>query len=349
MEKRYGRVVGWGAYAPEKVVTNHHFAEYLDTNDEWIVQRTGIKERRFAAEHETTSTLGVIASERALAMANLRPTDLDLIIVANNLPDYIIPAISSQIQAKIGATNVPAFALGAGCTGFVYGLSVAYQFIETGVYENILVVGTELISRALDPNDRATVVLFGDGAGAFIVQAVDEACGLESFVLGSDGSLGHHLVLPAGGTAEPITHDVLNAGRQYLYMNGREVFRFASRVLGRAARQAVGQAGLTMDDIDWIVPHQANMRIIKSAARDMGLSLDRFIINVDRYANTSVASIPLAVVEGIEDGRIKPHHKLLLVAFGAGLTWGATVLQMAPTPQEQSEYMDSHVLVNGVA
>jgi 3-oxoacyl-[acyl-carrier-protein] synthase-3 len=325
-----GRITGWGAYAPDQVLTNQDLEQRLDTSDEWIVQRSGIRERHIAAEHETTASLAIKAASDALRRAALPAEALDLIIVATSTPDYLTPPVSSQIQHALGATDVPAFVLETGCTGFIYSLATAYQFIATGAYKTILVIGVELLSRHINWEDRSTAVLFGDAAGAVVIQASEEECGLRSFVLGSDGSQAHQIIVYAGGTAEPTNGDALAGGRHYIHMNGREVFKFASKVVGRASREAVAKAGLTLDDIDWIIPHQANLRIIQSAAREMGLPLERFVVNIENYGNTSAASIPLALTENLESGRIKPDDNLLLVSFGAGLTWGALVLQMAP-------------------
>ena len=245
-------------------------------------------------------------------------------------PGYLTPPVSSQIQHALGATHVPAFVLETGCAGFVCSLATAHQFIATGAHKTILVVGVALLSRHINWQDRSTAVLFGDAAGAVVIQATEESCGLRSFVLGSDGSQAHQIIVPAGGTVEPPNGNALANGRQYIQMNGREVFKFATRVVGRASREAVAKAGMTMDEIDWIIPHQANLRIIQSAAREMGLPLERFVVNIESYGNMSVASIPLALTENLESGRIKPDDNLLLVSFGAGLTWGALVLQMAP-------------------
>ncbi|MEZ4560964.1 MAG: beta-ketoacyl-ACP synthase III [Caldilineaceae bacterium] len=330
MQKINGRVTGWGAYTPSRVLTNDDLSTFLDTNDEWIVRRTGIRERHIAADHETTSTMAVEAAHRALAKAGLAPDDLDLIIVATSTPDHHTPPVSSEIQHALGATGVPAFVVVTGCTGFVYSMVTAYQFIATGAYKNILVIGVELLSRFVDWTDRSMSVLFGDAAGAVVVQATDETCGLQGFVLGSDGSQGEAIIMHGGGSKMPFGKEVLDNGAHYLYMNGREVFKFATRVVGPACRQALDMANLSMDDIDWIIPHQANYRIIQAAAEQMELPLERFVINIDRYANTSAASIPLALAEGLETGRIKPDDTLIFVAFGAGLTWGAMVTQLAP-------------------
>ena len=330
MGEIFGRIIGWGAYTPSQVLTNFDLEQRLDTSNEWIVQRSGIRERRIAADDETTATLAVNASQMALEKANIPAADLDLIIVATSSPDYLTPPVSSQVQHMLGAANTPAFVLETGCTGFIYSMATAYQFITTGTYRTILVIGVEIISRHVNWEDRSTAVLFGDAAGAVVIQASDEPCGLKGFVLGSDGSKMHQIIIPAGGTAEPMNEQALASGRQYIHMNGREVFKFASKVIGRACREAVDMAGMTLAEVDWIIPHQANLRIIQAAARDMKLPMDKFVVNIDKYGNTSAASIPLALSESIEEGRIRLDDKLLMVSFGAGLTWGAMVLQMSP-------------------
>lgn len=329
---RYGRVVGWGMYTPETIVSNDDLARRIDTSDEWIVQRSGIRQRHIAAPHETTSSMSVEAGRRALARAGLTPRDLDLIVVATGTPDYHTPPVSSLVQAGLGAIDVPAMTIGTGCTGFVYAYSVANQFIQTGAYNTILVIGAELLSRFVNWEDRSTCVLFGDAAGAVVIQATNEPCGLQSFILGSDGSLGENIIMRSGGSKKPFSAQSLADNEIYIEMNGREVFKFATRVVGRACRQALDGAGLTLDDIDWIIPHQANLRIIEAAAREMRIPVERFIVNIDRYANTSAASIPLALAEAVDSGKIKPTDRLLLVSFGSGLTWGAAVTQMAPRP-----------------
>ncbi len=331
MANLYGRIAGWGAYAPHRIVTNHELGKSLDTSDDWIVQRTGIRERHIADATETTCSMALEASWAALASANLPSTELDLIIVATSSPDYLTPPMSSQLQAALGATNVPAFVVVTGCTGFVYSLVVAQQFIASGAYRNILIVGVELLSRFLDWTDRSMCVLFGDAAGAVVMQADTQPCGVLGFVLGSDGANGQHIIMPAGGSARPFNASVLADGSQYLRMNGREVFKFATRVMGPACDQALQSAGMTMDDIDWIVPHQANLRIIQAAAREMKLPMERFVINIDRYANTSAASIPLALAESLNNGCMAKTGTLLLVSFGAGMTWAAAVVKLQPS------------------
>ncbi len=333
MEERYGRITGWGAYVPEKIITNHDLEEMVDTSHDWIVQRTGIHQRHVAAPDETTATMSVEAARRALRKANLAAADLDLIIVATTTGDHLTPPVSSQVQHMLGAANVPAFVLVTGCTGFLYGLTTAQQFIGSGAYHNILVIGAELLSRFIDWHDRSTCVLFGDAAGAFVLQASTEPCGVLGFDMGSDGSGGHHIIAPAAGSAEPVGPDTFKEGRQFIRMNGREVFRFATRILGETSQRSLAQAGLTLADIDMIVPHQANLRIIQAAARNMGLPLDRFLVKIDKYANTSAAAIPLAICDGLDAGEIGLEDRLLLVSFGAGLTWASAVLQMAPTSE----------------
>lgn len=326
MIQTYSQISGWGKYVPKNIVTNYDLEKTVDTSHEWIVQRTGIEQRHIAAEDETTSTMAVAAANDALEVAKLTPADLDLIIVATSTPDYFAPAISSTVQAKLGAT-CPAFTISTGCTGFVYSLVTAHQFIATGAFKRILVVGVELISRYIDWEDRNTCVLFGDGAGAVVVTPSATPRGVLGFDLGSRGEDGHHLMIEGGGTVHPLTQEVIENGQNYLSMNGREVFKFATRVLPQSTMAVLNNAGLSLDDIDLIIPHQANARIIELAVRKMNLDPQKVFVNVNKYGNTSAASIPLALVEALEEGRIKPDDKLALVSFGAGLTWASAVVQ----------------------
>jgi 3-oxoacyl-[acyl-carrier-protein] synthase-3 len=328
--KLYGNIIGWGKYIPPKVITNADLERTLDTSDEWIVERTGIHERHIVSEGESTSQMSIAAAKDALDMAGIRPRDLDLIIVATSSPDYLTPPISSQIQHGLGANKVGAFTLVTGCTGFVYALATAQQFIASGAYENILVVGAELLSRFIDWNDRATCILFGDGAGAVVMQATDVPSGVLSYVLGSDGSGGGHLILPGGGAANPPSQQTLDMGMHKLRMNGREVFKFATRVLGRSLREVISEAGLQTEDIDLFIPHQANARIIESAARAVNLPEEKVFVNINKYGNTSAASIPIALCEAFEEGRAKVGDTIALVAFGAGLTWASAVIKITP-------------------
>lgn len=327
--KLYGNIIGWGKYVPSRVITNAELEQTLDTSNEWIVTRTGIHERHIVEEGEATSQMSIAAAKDALAMAKVHPKDLDLIIIATSSPDYLTPPISSQVQHGLGARNVGAFTLVSGCTGFLYALSTAQQFIASGMCNTILVVGAELLSRFIDWNDRATCVLFGDGAGAVVVQATDVPSGVLSYVLGSDGSGWEHLILPAGGAVNPPTQETLDKGLHSVRMNGREVFKFATRVLGKALREAIKQAGLETEDIDLFIPHQANIRIIQSAARFAKLPEEKVFVNINKYGNTSAASIPIALCEAFEEGRAKIGDRLAFVAFGAGLTWAATVVKIA--------------------
>jgi 3-oxoacyl-[acyl-carrier-protein] synthase-3 len=322
---KYGRIVGWGKHAPARVLTNADLANMVDTSDEWIVTRTGIHQRHIAGVSETTSTMSVAASRAALVQAGLLPTDLDLIILATSSPDSLLPAASSLVQEMLGA-KCGAFQLQAGCTGFVYGLATAQAFISTGLHKNVLVIGTETISRNVDWKDRETCVLFGDGAGAVIVQACDEPTGVLSFVLGSDGSGAAHLHIKMGA-GEVMTPETIQRGDHFVRMNGREVFKFATRVMGQAATEAILQAGMSLADIDLLIPHQANLRIIELAARHLNLPMDKVFVNIQDYGNTSAASIPIALVEAIEQGRCKEGDNLCLVGFGAGLTWAAAVVR----------------------
>jgi 3-oxoacyl-[acyl-carrier-protein] synthase-3 len=298
----------------------------VDTDDEWIVARTGIKQRYIANGKETTASLGVKAAKAALDTADISPNNLDLIIVATSTPEHNFPSTASLIQDKLGASKAGAFDMGAACTGFVYALSVAGQIIQSGAINTVLVIGSETLSKIVNWEDRSTCVLFGDGAGAFVLQGSEVPGGILTSVLRSDGSGGDLLKVPAGGSALPASYDTLRDNLHTITMNGREVFRFATRVMADACREVVSAAGMTMDDIDFIVPHQANARIIEAAARNLNLPLDMFIMNMDRYGNTSAASIPLALCEAVADNRIKPHNNLVFVAFGGGLTWGATLV-----------------------
>ncbi len=333
MALRHTSIVGWGKYVPQRVITNQDLEKTLDTSDEWIVTRTGIRQRHIVAEHECTSDMAIAAARQALEMAGVEARDLGLIIVATSSPDYLTPPVSSQVQHALGAKDVGAFTLVAGCPGFIYGLVTAQQYIAAGFCDNVLIIGAELISRFVDWQDRTTAVLFGDGAGAVVLQVSNQPGGVLSAVLGSDGSGAEHLILPAGGAKLPPSQETLDQGLHTLRMNGRQVFRFASRVLGKALRQAIQQAGMTVDDVDLFIPHQANARIIESAARYVGLPREKVFVNIERYGNTSAASIPIALCEAVEQGRAQPGDTLAFVAFGAGLTWAASVVKLGQRAQ----------------
>jgi 3-oxoacyl-[acyl-carrier-protein] synthase-3 len=332
--KRYGNIIGWGKYVPSRVITNADLEKTLDTSDEWIITRTGIRERHIVEDGETTSSMSVAAGKMALRKAGVSARELDLIIVATSSPDYLTPPISSQVQHALGANKAAAFTLVTGCTGFIYGLSTAQQFIANGTYNTVLVVGAELLSRFVDWTDRSTCVLFGDGAGAVVMRATDTPSGVLACILGSDGSGGGHLILPAGGTAHPPSLETIEKKMHTIRMNGPEVFKFATRVLGKVLRQVIHQAGLKTEDIDLFIPHQANARIIESAAKFAGLPEEKIFLNIHKYGNTSAASIPIALAEAMDEGRAKVGSTLAFVAFGAGLTWASAVVKIGE--QEKS-------------
>lgn len=323
----YAHITGWGMAVPEKILTNDDLAQMVDTSDQWIRERTGICERRIAAPEQSSATLATQAAQQALEVANLKPSELDLIIVSTSSPEHIFPSTASLVQDRIGATRAGAYDLLAACTGFIYALSTAAQAIRSGSATNVLVIGAETLSRLTNWQDRNTCILFGDGAGAFVLQASENPGGVLSSVLRSDGSGADLLALPAGGSFLPASHETVEKGQHFIHMNGREVFRFATRVMSQATREAVEAAHLTLDEVDLIIPHQANQRIIESAARSLEIPLERFMVNVERYGNTSTASIPIATCEAIEQGRLKPGDRVVFVGFGAGLTWGASVIE----------------------
>jgi 3-oxoacyl-[acyl-carrier-protein] synthase-3 len=326
MSQSYSQITGWGKYVPEKILSNYDLEKITDTSHEWIIQRTGIEERRIAAENETTATMATAAARRALEVAALTPADLDLVIVATSSPDYFVPAVSSTVQAMLGAP-CPAFTVTTGCTGFVYGLVVGHQFVAAETFQRVLVIGVELISRFLNWQDRNTCVLFGDGAGAVVLTPSVLPAGLLAFDLGSNGELGHHLTLAGGGSVNPMSHAVIDRGQNYLQMNGREVFKFAARILIESTRTVLSKAGLSPDEITLLIPHQANARIIETAVQTMDFDPGKVFINLHKYGNTSAASIPIALVEAVETGRVKAGDKIALVSFGAGLTWASAVIE----------------------
>ncbi|NUU76396.1 beta-ketoacyl-ACP synthase III [Paenibacillus xylanilyticus] len=319
-------VIGTGKYVPEKILTNSDLEKMVDTNDEWIVSRTGIKERHIAAPDQATSDLAYEAAIKALESAGMTGSDLDLIIVATITPDSAFPSTACILQDKLGAKGAAAFDLSAACSGFVYGLATATSFIQSGMYNNALVIGADCLSRITDYTDRNTCVLFGDGAGAVVVGEVPEGRGFKSFDLGAEGAGGGLLQLEGGGSRLPASAETVENKKHYIYMNGREVFKFAVRVMGTATVEVLRKAGLDRTDVDLFVPHQANIRIIQSAMQRLELPEEKVVVNVDKYANTSAASIPLALVEAAEEGRMKAGDTILMVGFGGGLTWGASVL-----------------------
>ena len=339
-------ITGWGMTVPEKILTNDDISKIVDTNDQWIRDRTGIEQRRIAGPEDTTATLGAAAAIKALEMANLRPAEIDLIIVATSSPEHIFPATASLVQDRIGATKAGAFDLSAACTGFIFAINMAAQSIRGGAIENAVVIGSETLSRIIDWTDRGTCILFGDGAGAFVLQGSPEPGGVISSVMRSDGSGGDLLSIPAGGSAQPTSARTIRDGLHYVQMNGREVFRFATKVMARSSEEAIEKANWNIQDVSLIIPHQANLRIIDAAARGLKLPREKFAINVQKYGNTSTASIPLATVEAFEEGRLQRNDKVVFVGFGGGLTWGSlAVIWTGPFPAERPVNFRLHRLM----
>lgn len=332
-------VVGWGKYVPSRVLTNDDLSQMVDTSDEWIVTRTGIRQRHIAAEGETTATMAVQAARQALEGAGVRPGQIDLIIVATATPDYLFPSTACLVQDALGATHAGAFDLAAGCTGFIYALAVAAAMIEAGAIRTALVIGAETLSRITDWTDRNTCVLFGDGAGALVLQAQPEGGGVLATVLGADGSGADLLVLPAGGSRLPASHRTVSERLHFIQMRGRDVFRFAVRIIPTATREVLRRAGLSPDDIALFIPHQANGRIIEAAVKDLRLPPEKVYSNLERYGNTSAASIPIALCEAVEEGHLRPGDLVVCVGFGAGLTWGAAAIRWThPMPPPVSRW-----------
>jgi 3-oxoacyl-[acyl-carrier-protein] synthase III len=313
-------ITGLGCYVPERVMTNADMAQIVDTSDEWIVSRTGIKERRIAADHEAMSDLALPAAREALEQAGVRGRDLDVIIVATVTPDMTFPSTAALLADELGSSEAAAYDLSAGCTGFMYALAQGYGMLAGGLAERVLVVGGDILSRVLDWTDRSTVVLFGDGAGAAVLERVEQG-GFLGFELGADGGGGKDLAFPGSGSR------LLEDGGSYLTMNGREVFKFATRVMVSSAQAVLEECDRTVDDVDVYVPHQANVRIIDHAVKKLGFPEEKVVVNVDRYGNTSSGSIPLALADAADDGRLKPGKLVLMTGMGAGLTWGSALIE----------------------
>ncbi len=338
-EPLYAHIVGWGMAVPDKILTNADLAAIVETSDEWIRSRTGIRERHIAGEQDTTATLGLKAAQRALEVADILPTDIDMIIVATSTPEHIFPSTASLIQSWLGATKAGAFDLSAACSGFVYALDMAAQSIRSGRSRTAVVIGSETMSRVLDWQDRGTCVIFGDGAGAVVLTGSNIEGGVLSAVLRSDGSGGDLLGIPTVGSIDIGDFPVMANGYKYgkMHMNGAEVFKFATRVIGESINQALDIAGLTIKDLKLIVPHQANQRIIQAAARALKVDESMFVSNIERYGNTSSASIPIALCEAIAQGRILPNDYIAFVGFGGGLTWASMIIQWgAPAVEERA-------------
>jgi len=325
--RRSASIVATGAYLPSRVLDNAELEKMVDTSDEWIMSRTGIRERRIADKDELTSDMGARAAEQALQMGKIDPKSIDLIIVATCTPDTIFPSTACHIQHKIGATRAAAFDVQAACSGFLYALVTADQFITSGTYQTILVIGAEKLSSIVNWQDRNTCVLFGDGAGAVILQHREGGRGLIAHDLGADGAQTEILSIPAGGCRVPITPEVLDQRLQFLQMSGKEVFKYAVNAMNRSAESCLEKAGIKAKHLRWIIPHQANFRIVDAVAQRLGISLDHFVVNLDRYGNTSAACMPICLHETNVAGKLQQGDLLLMVAFGGGLTWASTVLE----------------------
>jgi 3-oxoacyl-[acyl-carrier-protein] synthase-3 len=338
---RSARITGWGSYVPERVLSNADLERIVDTSDEWIRSRTGIRERRVAAPHETTSTLGAIAAKRAIAVAGLSPDDIDVIVVATLTPDYPMPSTAVLLKEAIGNTTAAAFDIAAACTGFVYGYATADSFVRSGMARHVLVVGAELLTRFVDFSDRGTCILFGDGAGAVVLSASDEeGGGLAGLQMATDPDGAYMIWLPSGGSRSPSSVETARRGEHFIRMEGRETYRYATRTLAASALAAIARAGWTPDQVDLFIPHQANIRIIEAVAKGLGLPMDRMVVNIDRYGNTSAASVAIALDEAVRDGRIRAGHRLVFFAFGAGFTSGAAAITWTADPADSERSRD---------
>ena len=330
--QRYAHVTGWGRYAPAQVLTNQDLERMVDTDDEWIVQRTGIRERRVAAAHETTASMASVAALRAIRTAGIEPDDIDMILLATLTPDYWMPSTAALVKEAIGNTRAAAMDVAAACSGFVYAYATAQAYVTSGMARHVLVIGAELLTRFLDYSDRSTCILFGDGAGAVVLSAADEPGGGLGLELTTEPQGAYMIWLPAGGAKSPPSAETITRGEHYIRMEGRETYRFATRTLATTALAAIEDAGLSPSDIDLFIPHQANIRIIEAVAKGLDLPMDRMYVNLDRYGNTSAASVPIALAEAVNEGRVKVGDHVVIVAFGAGFTSGAVTIQWTADP-----------------
>lgn len=325
-------VTGWGRYVPSHVLTNADLERMVDTNDEWIVTRTGIRERRVAAADETTASMAAVASLRAIRAAGISPDDIDLILLATLTPDYWMPSTAALVKEAIGNTRAAAMDVAAACSGFVYGFATAQAWITSGLAKHVLVIGAELLTRFLDYTDRGTCILFGDGAGAAVLSASTEPGGALGIELTTEPQGAYMIWLPAGGAKSPPSAETIARGEHYIRMEGKETYRFATRTLASTALESVRKSGLEPKDISLFIPHQANIRIIEAVAKGLNLPMDRMFTNVDRYGNTSAASVPIAMAEAVNEGRVKVGDRITIVAFGAGFTSGAVTIQWTADP-----------------
>ena len=324
---RRARIISTGSYLPEKVLTNHDLERLVETSDEWITERSGIRQRYIAGTRQACSDLAFEASKKALKNAGLKGKDLDLILVATLTPDSLLPSTGCLLQDRLGAKGVPAFDLNAACSGFVYALSVANAYIKAGLYKRVLVVGAEVLSKVTDWEDRTTCVLFGDGAGAVVVEATAEDRGILSIDLYADGSMGDLLVIPGGGSRMPASRETVAKRMHFIKMKGNETFKFAVRTLERLVIETLEKNGLKPSELSLLIPHQANLRIIKATVERLGLSMGKVLVNIARTGNTSAASIPIALDEALSTGRLRAGDNVLLEAFGGGITWASALIR----------------------
>jgi 3-oxoacyl-[acyl-carrier-protein] synthase-3 len=329
---RYAHITGWGRYVPDQVLTNADLEKMVDTNDEWIVSRTGIRERRVAAAHETTASMGAVAGLRAIRTAGLDPDDIDLILLATLTPDYWMPSTAALVKEAIGNQRAAAMDVSAACSGFVYAFSTAQAYVTSGLAKHVLVIGAELLTRFLDYTDRSTCILFGDGAGAVVVSGSDEPGGSLGVELTTEPQGAYMIWLPAGGAKSPPSRETIARGEHFIRMEGKETYRFATRTLATTALESVRRAGLQPSDISLFIPHQANIRIIEAVAKGLDLPMERFFVNLDRYGNTSAASVPIALAEAVNEGRVAVGDNICIVAFGAGFTSGAATIRWTADP-----------------
>ena len=328
----HAHVTGWGRYVPSQVLSNKDLERMVDTNDEWIVSRTGIRERRVAAAHETTASMGAVAGLRAIHTAGIDPDDIDLILLATLTPDYWMPSTAALVKEAIGNTRAAAMDVAAACSGFVYGFATAQAWISAGLAKHVLVIGAELLTRFLDYSDRSTCILFGDGAGAAVLSASTEPGGGLGVELTTEPQGAYMIWLPAGGAKSPPSAETIARGEHFIRMEGKETYRFATRTLASTALSSVRKSGLQPDDISLFIPHQANIRIIEAVAKGLDLPMERMYTNVDKYGNTSAASVPIAMAEAANEGRIKVGDRITIVAFGAGFTSGAVTIEWTADP-----------------
>jgi 3-oxoacyl-[acyl-carrier-protein] synthase-3 len=329
---RYAHVTGWGRYAPAQVLTNADLERMVDTNDEWIRTRTGIRERRVAAAHETTASMGAVAALRAIHTAGIGPEEIDLILLATLTPDYWMPSTAALVKEAIGNQKAAAMDVAAACSGFVYAFSTAQAYIASGMARHVLVIGAELLTRFLDYTDRSTCILFGDGAGAVVLSGSDEPGGALGIEMTTEPQGAYMIWLPAGGAKAPPSLETISRGEHYIRMEGNQTYRFATKTMATTALESIRRSGLTPADIRLFVPHQANVRIVEAVAKGLGLSMDRMYVNLDRYGNTSAASVPIALAEAVNEGRLDVGDHVTIVAFGAGFTSAAATIQWTADP-----------------